>query len=396
MKCCRSIVVIVCCLIFQACHKTIDFQGIDKGLENREVHFRNNLKDLHLSNLADTVLLVQLDSREVIGEISELIYSDDFIIILDNKKTNKVFVFNWDGYLVGSVSSTGLGPGEFIFPRAITFSNKGNGFLLYSDKTKRIMEYDFSGKFLEEYDVRDLGQISDIIQLDEGYGLALKPDSFEGDQILFVDNEFNLEKKLLLNNFYKNPPFVEGIKTNFFYPKKAGTGFYYKDLLSDFLVEIVDKEVKSKIQFNLPDGAEVDVNQTPRSVRDFLEVSKQEGKIYLGENHVDMGDYMILGMVNSGNSTLALWDKSKNQALFVNKIINDVSTLININGIWGDYCNGSGMLLTAIEAPMLMQLIESVEISNSFYKQKFSKLKISSDDNPVLIIYPFKSELNLE
>lgn len=361
----------------------------------KTIEFESTSKELLLSEIADSVTLVHLDSKEVIGEISELIFQDEHIVILDRYKTNKIFIFDSNGKLQTSISANGAGPGEFLWPRAILFTHDEKAIIVHCDRTKKILKFSLSGEFIEEWGVSKLGQLEDILSIENGFAIALKPESYEGEKILLVDNDFNLITEKDFSNLFLDSPFIEGGKVNFFYPKRNGKGFYYKGFLSNYMIEMDEDQIINVFNVNLPDPYEIDFEITTRSSINVLEESNNQGKVYWSDDNVDMGGYMVFSLVNSGNSSLAFWDKATNRAFFINKIINDISTIVNINGVWGSYNNSPGMLITALEPPVLGQLLSSVDIKNPIYQTKFSELTLSSEDNPVLIFYHFKSSIDL-
>lgn len=353
---------------------------------------KEQYQELLLSEVADTVLFHPLDYREIIGDISDVIFDEERMVILDFSKTKKIFVYDHKGQLQFSIGSTGAGPGEFIFPKAVTFTNEGDGLLIYCDMNKRVLKFDWRGEFVKEYNTREVGEIADIIGVEDGYVVSLRS-GWSDEGIVHVDNEFNVLNRVNIPDYYTVTKEVEGMKTNHFIPKKDGSGFYFNDLHSNFLLDFEGREIKKVIEIDLPDHLEVDLNITGRNIIEVLKYSKREGKMFLGDNHIDMGEYLVLDLPSSGQGAMAIYDKKKGLAFPIRKIENDLSEFININGIWGRYNNHSGQLMIVLEPPMFNQVLEQVEIPYPDYKARLDEIKVDNSDNPILIIYKFKSQL---
>ena len=46
-----------------------------------------------MSSIIDTVKVIPLDNREIVGSVDEIIWAPDRIIILDSKRTKKIFIY---------------------------------------------------------------------------------------------------------------------------------------------------------------------------------------------------------------------------------------------------------------------------------------------------------------
>lgn len=74
-------------------------------------------KDITTSDLCtkmSKISYIQLDSKELIGELSKMIVTDDKIYIMDSFVAQQVFVFDKKGKLLFCIDQKGHGPGDFI------------------------------------------------------------------------------------------------------------------------------------------------------------------------------------------------------------------------------------------------------------------------------------------
>ncbi|WP_286742527.1 6-bladed beta-propeller [Roseivirga sp. UBA1976] len=86
----------------------------------------------------------------IIGEVSKVDFFDDLIIVMDNRISNNVFVFNKEGGFLFIVGNKGLGPGEHLDP--IDFFVKENSIFLI-DQRYTLYEYSRDNKFLRKIDL---------------------------------------------------------------------------------------------------------------------------------------------------------------------------------------------------------------------------------------------------
>lgn len=95
---------------------TIDFQDLRSVKSSDIVAERSFIK-------------LETSAESLIGKINQIEIVDDCIYILDEEKTNSIFVFSMQGQLLQKLSAKGNGPGEFAMP--YSFKNPrspGNSF----------------------------------------------------------------------------------------------------------------------------------------------------------------------------------------------------------------------------------------------------------------------------
>jgi len=86
----------------------------------------------------------------VIGEVSKVDFTTDLIIVMDNRISNNVFVFNRDGQFQFLLGKKGTGPGEHLDP--VDFFIKENSIFLI-DQRYTLYEYSLENKFLAKLEL---------------------------------------------------------------------------------------------------------------------------------------------------------------------------------------------------------------------------------------------------
>ncbi|MDR3262292.1 MAG: 6-bladed beta-propeller [Tannerella sp.] len=146
---------LICLLV--ACHQSGP-SGIDiTSLEKISIDEKESTEKADATFLIDTtfarMVLLELNSECLIGEVTSLYYKNNKIIVFD-KQTHSVYIFNEDGSYYSKIHAVGQGPGEY---------SQRVDFVLATDSTiavlcpviKKILYYNYEGKHL--YDINLYG-----------------------------------------------------------------------------------------------------------------------------------------------------------------------------------------------------------------------------------------------
>jgi hypothetical protein len=116
--------------------------GVIESISTIEVLVSQN--DLQIANKnvePNYIFLEQRDKNSAIADISKLIYFDDKIIILD-KQSNKVFLFDNSGNFISEIGRAGKGPGEFLRVSDILISKPDSCIELLDAGSQKILRMD--------------------------------------------------------------------------------------------------------------------------------------------------------------------------------------------------------------------------------------------------------------
>lgn len=173
--------------------------------------------ELNFSDFFDTTLIVPLEvtANSLIGEVSKVITTEEYVYVLDRTVAESLFVFNYQGQLLHFFSGTGGGPGEFIRVSNFYLSKDEETIFITDHSLAKIVAFDFNGNFLFEkkFDLRE--SFADMIPFEDGFLIA-KPtfDDFGVElQYLDFDLEFIEVPMQLAENNYK---MEAGFKHQFF------------------------------------------------------------------------------------------------------------------------------------------------------------------------------------
>jgi hypothetical protein len=236
-------------LLFCSCKEQND-SSIDYGVPLNIIsfHFEKDKKECDsLFNLIDSIEVIKLQTNKdyLIGSISKILCDEDYLYILDERKSMALFKYTKSGDFVIKISNIGKGPGEFTRPTDF--------FLLY-DKivlldgfSGKIMFFSKTGDFLNEFSTKTMAER--FGKIDTNHFCMLnenKSSKFSSHNISIVDNNGNVIKKLM-----KIPPFSKDKNLSLYKP----TDYYnnellYTDIFNDNIFRIFKDSISVKYHFD--------------------------------------------------------------------------------------------------------------------------------------------------
>lgn len=101
---------------------------------------------LRLSRIFKRVRIVQLDScqKALIGDISRILTTDEYIFILDKLKSRTLFMFDKQGKLIRTIGRSGNGKGEYVSPSDFALDKSGHRIFVLDRQVRRVLEYDYT------------------------------------------------------------------------------------------------------------------------------------------------------------------------------------------------------------------------------------------------------------
>ncbi|GHU61209.1 hypothetical protein FACS1894123_00230 [Bacteroidia bacterium] len=102
----------------------------------------------HFFKKIDYIKLETTDNN-LIGEISQIVFTDNRIIVVDNEKAKSVFVFDMNGNYQFQVGRMGNGPGEYVSIKNVLFVPEKHQILIHDGPKKTVHHYlSMTGKYL--------------------------------------------------------------------------------------------------------------------------------------------------------------------------------------------------------------------------------------------------------
>ena len=151
---------------------------------------------IHYSLFVDSITYIPLETNDscLIGSVTDMIVSDNEILILDNQQQT-VWIFDKLGKFKNSIQRRGNGPGEYMRLTQFEYDKSNERLLLLDMWSKTILHYSTEGTYLRT-DTLDR-YCADFKILDDGYLLSMigERDSMAG--VFHYRMSENKSKKIL-------------------------------------------------------------------------------------------------------------------------------------------------------------------------------------------------------
>ena len=272
---------------------------------------------IFLSEFVDSVEYIRLETttEAILSNVSGVFFCDD-IIIVSEKQTQCIYLFDRQGKYISKIDKRGKGPGEYIQISQMMFDRDKQMIIVYDSMQSKMLFYSLSGKLIKEVlNFSERVVIQNIKNLPDGRFLCYSCDFTTGSKeiLKYIDPKF-ISMWLVDQNGKFERNLLQYDKV---YPYFLGTEHF--QLLCDGKVNFSDKYTSDIYQF-YDDGLHGYIHYDIKGPKatDFEGMSHDPQKdIYHEYFHAgfieEKGDYIF--SVWSGNETLfySLFDKKDNR-----------------------------------------------------------------------------------
>tara|TARA_R110002020_G_scaffold468722_1_gene693216 strand:- start:2209 stop:3390 length:1182 start_codon:yes stop_codon:yes gene_type:complete len=379
-------------LIISACNQEINkIQDVD--VQEILVDIKNP-KSLKMSQLFDTCFIVPLDNKELVGVVSEVDFDKDQLLILDNKKMLKAYLYNWEGEFIKFLTNVGEGPGEFKWPKDAQLIDEDQ-VVIYSAGTHKLLFVDQNSGKTKDVFLDSIPMLSDFKFFDNKYYFLRENKSLKNESLLIANRGLQDFKEILIPEKFLSKDLATQYRStqyDFISPKLDGQGFYFSDVVSPYFLEYRHDSLYQAYHIKFSDREVSYEDIDGGTDRTFLKIVSRENLFYFSNDLFEAGDYIFL-YVGEGNSVrTAAYDKRSGKSIYVNEIEDDLTGLFTANALSGN--SQSGYYVSAIPAELVNELLEN-SVEENQYLDLLRKADIKRDDNPVLFIYRFKEDIDL-
>lgn len=382
-------IVLIFGFIISSCeqrHKKVEIQEVVIDV--------NNPIELYFSDLVDTCYFITLDAEAIIGEIDWMQIGENKIAILDASVSNSIYLFDFDGLLKTTIRDFGEGPGKYRIPRYLNLIENENVISIYDDATPKIMNYSLDGVLQSENLLREFGQFNGLISDGEGFWAYSRLGSFEnGDALIYFDYDFSKPiypiEKLSFEGWEKD----HGLQHSFYQSRNSKNHYFQVNTTSD-LIEFNKEGKVSHSRFNFSSRG-LDYTKSEIKPHELLSLSRAQEFVYLGPNHVDGGNFMLLDLLDKGIGSLAFYDKKTGKAIKVSRLVNDLSLMMNFSGIPGAYTNQSGYLSLQMPFSQFDAVRGRVDFEGNSYQDIIQNIDSNDPESLVLMIYKLKENVDI-
>ena len=115
------------------------------------VNSQTSDRKIKMSELYSALEYIKLETtpESLIAQVSKIIPLDTQLLIVD-KESSKILLFDVNGKFMGTIGSKGVGAGEFIEIEDVAVDKKGEKIFVLDHSGKRILIYDLKGNFAND------------------------------------------------------------------------------------------------------------------------------------------------------------------------------------------------------------------------------------------------------
>lgn len=234
---------------------------IDQGGIDQTIHLSELISDFHYLQLKN-------DQGHLLGDIDKILFTDSLIFVMDQYITNTLQIFERSsGHELAYLKKSGEGPKEFLEIYDFDIDRDKNQLLLFDGKLSKMLVFDFSGKFVEEFKIPIRAQNFRKVSSDEYifYSANLPNSHFEvGNECKYfildatfkVLSCFSIDQKLETYGHYFSRDYFssDGVSTYLF--PRFGNDFFKLNVKEEELIKkaSIDLEGSIEIQDLVSDG----------------------------------------------------------------------------------------------------------------------------------------------
>ena len=319
---------------------------------------------------------LQTSQNSLIGEISKLYITNEYIIVVD-QKYNNLLQFNKSGQFIRKIGVKGQGPNEYIMFNDVVFDNDTQKIYAFERFSKTMHVYNLKGELVET--INSKFNFNSFIKCDKGFWIysCFKDYNPDNNILMFVDNNLStVLKKYFPQEEINVVQFTPRFTVN---PTNGEKYFYYDD--SNIIWRLKDEADEA---FNVDFGELVlpySNIQKAQSIEEYNNIIY--GNKYLGFiNNLFISDSSLYftctkSELNKPTTLFNVEFDRNNRTTHIYKYVLKIKDFIP--------ANYSNLLLITPEN----ELVYAIEPHN-LYSDEFERLKerfkdISEDDNPILL-----------
>lgn len=281
--------------------------------ESKEFSLKKTNKNI-FESVIDSISIIQLkDEKSHISYIKKVIVKNDRLFISDFNMMKSISVFDLEGNFINTIGERGNSNSEYLMIN--DFSVDGDNVYVYDIIKKRIMKYDYSGKFINDKKINVL--LDAIIKTDNGFLLSSSKENSD-KKILNVNNEL----KIINEYFQYSRKEKDNKLTDNMFQLGANEIYYHKPIDNYIYIFNLNGVVKDTLSFDFGNKS------VPKELKyDYDNVSKKRkfnDYIYFYDAPIILNNIIVGRIFNGENKATLIYDKMTKDFDINNIVPNEV------------------------------------------------------------------------
>lgn len=188
----KKYIPIIFILILFNCGGSSAPEIVPDNIVTHEIDLKKVEDDVKFSDVVEDYRFITLEAtnESLVGRANKVLFTSEFIFILDRFNTKSVFQFDKQGKFLRKIGRGGIGPGEYSTPLDVTFKDNK---IFVLDEGVSIIVYDSNGEYLERLKLGGSGGLGGFYfeKLEQGWAFI---GSGRLENIIITDDNFNIKK----------------------------------------------------------------------------------------------------------------------------------------------------------------------------------------------------------
>jgi hypothetical protein len=381
-------------LIVFSCAKKEEYKALEADVSDAEeiVIDTKNGKQIPFDHFIQNIEFLKLETTDdnLLGEISQVLFKDSLLIVVDKRISRTVQVYKMKGEFKYRIGNIGLGPGEYTSVTYVGFIPGTNHISVLDGPGHRVIIYDLAGKYISSHQTPFMLYYFEYMESgNKAYEVSYMRDPSVGNLV---------NTPLIVTD--KNDKILYGAcrdysseKFNFtmHYPlRKIGEDVYFSPNFTNTIYIVGDTAVKAKYQISIPGNEFPSLeNMTNERFEEYRE------KIFFFDgDFMELAGYTYINIrATWGYPSVVYFHKTKETFLTSGNGNHPFFTFLSKEPLarYKDNC-------IVVDAQAYQVMINKAYLyKDGQYNELLDSLfeNLTEDSNPVLFFYYFKPQEEL-
>lgn len=359
-------------------------------------------KTVLFSDVIDSIEYMPLETGEqcLIGYITKIIPVGDTIVVVDNERANRVFLYDMNGKFIRQISSRGDSPESYVALRDVAIDKQGGRVFILDAATMRLLMFSMDGNFIKSMKLPFVAHAMEYIGGEKmAFYFKVKNPSLlnEAGKYPLLGLWDMKSEKLLHVGVYQDDEILQGAKVMSLNPlcmTSEGDVAFIQDAC-DTIYSVTMEGIKVKHVFYVNEDNRKNIQEYigalkgATNLKEALSLRKTY-PFYTLQRQVFSGGIYVVGLVSADKSYMVFINEDKEMMVAVGDkktpmIKNDMDKISPFQMGAGD---DKGYVYSVIE-PKDIILPQSIRLSPVLDSLRH---RVDKNDNPIIVKFKMKKQ----
>lgn len=376
--------------VFFSCKQSGEMSE-NSRVENIVIDSDKNIQ-VPYDSLIERIEFIKLETTEdnLIGEISQVLFVDSLLIVVDSKSAKSISVFDLNGDFKNKIGNIGNGPAEFVEISNVIIVPETNHVCVLDRPQKKILYFSLDGQFIRQerqpfmlmsFEYIDSQHIAYnvIAMYDDLYG------EYRGKALVVTDTTHRISYGSIDDTYSNDLTFVIHSPL-----RKFDNQVFFSSNISDSIYLVKNDKLIPKYFIDIKNSIpEIDRSKlTNEILYNYLE----KHFLFIGD-FIELDDFTYLNIYTPWSYPFAIYSHEKKEVFLTSGEYDNPLHLFFRDAPIARY-KDNGVVFT-VDSYILHESKESLYTKNKRYKTVLDELylELELESNPILFIYHLNEKL---